>query len=54
MNLNNNSSGMRLVQQGRKNNEVPKIDDVNFIEKTNGFVKGYAVNTFHGLVKNYN
>lgn len=45
---------MKSVQQSKKNYEIPKIDDANFIEKTNGFVKGYAVNTFHGLVKNYN
>ena len=32
----------------------PRIDAVKFIERSNGTVKGYAVNTFHGLVKNYN
>lgn len=37
-----------------KRHEIPKVDDVNFIQKNNGFVKGYSVNTFHGMAKNYN
>ena len=45
---------MKSVGQSKKNQEVPKVEQVNFIEKSNGFIKGYAVNTFHGLVKNYN
>jgi hypothetical protein len=45
---------MKSLPQSKKPHDVPKIDDANFIEKTNGFIKGYSVNTFHGLVKNYN
>ena len=33
---------------------IPKVEDVNFIHKNNGYIKGYAVNTFHGMAKNYN
>jgi len=33
---------------------VPRMDAVKFIDRSNGTIKGYAVNTFHGLVKNYN
>jgi hypothetical protein len=33
---------------------VPRVEGVRFIERSNGTIKGYAVNTFHGLVKNYN
>ncbi len=45
---------MKSVLQSKKINQIPKIDDVNFIEKGNGFIKGYSVNTYHGMVKNYN
>lgn len=45
---------MKAAQQPKKNYEIPRIEDANFIEKSNGCIKGYAVNTFHGLVKNYN
>jgi len=45
---------MKSVAQSKKQHDIPKVEDVNFIEKSNGFIKGYAVNTFHGLVKNYN
>jgi serine/threonine protein phosphatase PrpC len=34
--------------------QVPSIQPVKFIERNNGVLKGYAVNTFHGLVKKYN
>jgi hypothetical protein len=33
---------------------VPRVEGVRFIDRSNGTIKGYAVNTFHGLVKNYN
>ena len=33
---------------------VPRVEAVRFIERPNGTIKGYAVNTYHGLVKNYN
>lgn len=42
------------TQEERKGPVVPKIEPVKFIERSNGTIKGYAVNTFHGLVKNYN
>jgi serine/threonine protein phosphatase PrpC len=33
---------------------IPKLDPVKFVEKENGIIKGYAVNTFHGMAKDYN
>ena len=41
-------------QEERKGTSIPKIEAVKFIERSNGTIKGYSVNTFHGLVKNYN
>jgi hypothetical protein len=38
----------------KKDFTVPKIESVKFVEKCNGMIKGYAVNTFHGMVKDYN
>jgi serine/threonine protein phosphatase PrpC len=33
---------------------IPRVQPVKFVEKGNGIIKGYAVNTFHGMVKDYN
>ncbi len=33
---------------------VPKVEPVKFVEKSNGVVKGYSVNTLSGMVKGYN
>lgn len=43
-----------MNQEEKKGVGVPRIEPVRFIERSNGTIKGYAVNTFHGLVKNYN
>ena len=34
--------------------EIPHLESAKFIEKSNGAIKGYAVNTYQGLVKKYN
>jgi len=41
-------------QDEKRITAIPKIEPVKFIERSNGTIKGYSVNTFHGLVKNYN
>jgi serine/threonine protein phosphatase PrpC len=33
---------------------IPRVEPVKFVEKGNGIIKGYAVNTFHGMAKDYN
>lgn len=38
----------------KKQHSIPKVQAVKFVEKGNGIIKGYAVNTFHGMVKDYN
>lgn len=38
----------------KKDFSIPRVDPVKFVEKANGAIKGYAVNTFHGMVKDYN
>jgi serine/threonine protein phosphatase PrpC len=45
---------MKSTVSSKKNMDVPKVEDVKFIEKPNGVIKGYAVNTFHGMLKSYN
>ena len=42
------------MMSNRREFNIPKIEPVKFVEKGNGIIKGYAVNTFHGMVKDYN
>lgn len=38
----------------KKEFHIPKMEPVKFVHKSNGVIKGYAVNTFHGMAKDYN
>ena len=42
------------MNTNKKELQIPKLDPVKFVQKSNGIIKGYAVNTFHGMVKDYN
>jgi protein phosphatase 2C family protein 2/3 len=38
----------------RREITIPHIEPVKFMEKSNGVIKGYSVNTFNGMVKDHN